>query len=399
MPEEGGYECNTPFVEVQPGWQGYGVTSGYSSNYVWVVFAVAEPAVPVCGDGIVQAGEQCDPPGQREQCLTITGQQGYKECNENCLWTSCTAYACTPGETKCEGADIYVCNSDGMGWSKQETCDTACIEDAPGHASCAVCSPGEKRCNGMYLEVCNAYGTGWDKQYCEYGCAEGRCLTACENPNFKQCDPGEQQTRPCGKCGTQVRTCNDDCTWGDWGPCQGEGVCIPGTSEYCELNGIPGEKVCQDNCQWGVCVQTGECHPGETRTCGNCGTQTCDSTGHWGPCQNQGECTPGDTKICVSDQGCQHTIECLANCQWEDCPQDECVPGSTMECDVNGIPGIMTCSEQCTWGYCQQTGECVPGSTKSCGECGIQVCDYSGHWSPCQPQQNVCGEGYVCVEQ
>ena len=75
------------------------------------------------------------------------------------------------------------------------------------------------------------------------------------------CDPGDQETADCPMCGTKTRTCGNDCQWGPWSDCTGQG----------------------------------ECEEGDTRPCGQCGgTQTCDSTCHWGPCE---ETCPPDAAV------------------------------------------------------------------------------------------------------
>ncbi|MFW6369480.1 MAG: hypothetical protein ACOC0J_02740, partial [Myxococcota bacterium] len=36
-----------------------------------------------------------------------------------------------------------------------------------------------------------------------------------------ECVPGSQESRPCGDCGEQARTCTDDCVWSSWSDCEG----------------------------------------------------------------------------------------------------------------------------------------------------------------------------------
>src|SRR6202171_2091866 len=38
----------------------------------------------------------------------------------------------------------------------------------------------------------------------------------------KECNHGDIDTRPCGKCGKQVRTCSIGMRWNDWHVCEGE---------------------------------------------------------------------------------------------------------------------------------------------------------------------------------
>jgi len=39
-------------------------------------------------------------------------------------------------------------------------------------------------------------------------------------PVTYQCAAGAKASRPCGKCGTQSRTCKASCQWGNWGSCK-----------------------------------------------------------------------------------------------------------------------------------------------------------------------------------
>jgi formylglycine-generating enzyme required for sulfatase activity len=43
----------------------------------------------VCGNGVIEAGEDCDPPGQREICTGPTIPYGKRTCSDLCLWTEC----------------------------------------------------------------------------------------------------------------------------------------------------------------------------------------------------------------------------------------------------------------------------------------------------------------------
>ncbi len=99
-------------------------------------------------------------------------------------------------------------------------------------------------------------------------------------------------TKVCGKCGETSALCQADKTWSVYGACEAE---------------------------------TGECTPGETAACGNCGTKTCDQFCGWGACMNEpaNNCTPGTSE--QSTVGCPpqgnvkpyRTRSCKTDCQWE----------------------------------------------------------------------------------
>ncbi len=103
----------------------------------------------------------------------------------------------------------------------------------------------------------------------------------------------------------------------------------------------------------------GDCTPGQTRDCGNCGTSTCTAQGTWGPCEGQGVCSPGDVQQGGPCGNCGHYEQ--------------------------------TCTRQCQWGPAQCVGQgCAPGSTRSCNGCGVQECNSSCSWGPCVRARDYC---------
>jgi hypothetical protein len=70
------------------------------------------------------------------------------------------------------------------------------------------------------------------------------------------CTPGEvNDASACGKCGTQTRTCQNNCTWKDTTKCANEGACWPGQEEfYPGVSCVAGkgqERSCTATCDWG----------------------------------------------------------------------------------------------------------------------------------------------------
>lgn len=97
--------------------------------------------------------------------------------------------------------------------------------------------------------------------------------------------------RTCGKCGKQQAICraNDAGTGGtvsNYGLCQNE---------------------------------IGQCTPGETGACGNCGTRTCNSSCNWGTCNGQppSSCSPGTTQY--SSATCTEPNTFIKQICGEDC--------------------------------------------------------------------------------
>ncbi len=183
------------------------------------------------------------------------------------------------------------------------------------------------------------------------------------------------------------------------GCCDEEGECRNGIHD--NICGIMGEacKDCSANglyCSDGECVAMGECEPGETLACGNCGFRTCRIDNTWGPCENTGECSPGATDIvgvCGNCGKLQRT--CSETCTWGSTAcvdQGECSPGAIEQGGVCGQCAVeqRTCNpETCHWSEWECVGhsECNPGETESsdtpCGNCGHErrTCDSNCMWS------------------
>jgi hypothetical protein len=168
------------------------------------------------------------------------------------------------------------------------------------------------------------------------------------------------------------------------------GGCTPGETVSC---GKCGTKTCATDCTWGACSGEGDCLAGSTQACGNCGIQVCDPTCHWQTtCQREGECKAGDSMACGN---CGRQT-CSATCTWGTCSDDgTCTPGATRSC---GKCGTETCgnsgSAGCGWsGVCTGEGACSPGSTRACGNCGTEACGDNCQWTGVCQNAGECAPG------
>lgn len=103
----------------------------------------------------------------------------------------------------------------------------------------------------------------------------------------------EITSRTCSMCGKQEAICENvdgGLSWSEYGPC--------------------GDK-------------KGVCEPGETRACGNCGTQTCSAYCGWGPCTGEpqppkGGCSPGSVQFISAGcpDGGRKSRTCDETCMW-----------------------------------------------------------------------------------
>lgn len=99
-----------------------------------------------------------------------------------------------------------------------------------------------------------------------------------------ECFFGASESRPCGNCGQQRRTCYSG-QWGDWGSCIGEGPCAPGTiqttacgSDIAPCHGGTRTRTCEAACVWGrysACAGSGYV-AGAPEICANGKDENCN---------------------------------------------------------------------------------------------------------------------------
>ena len=74
----------------------------------------------------------------------------------------------------------------------------------------------------------------------------------------QECAPLREESRSCGRCGKQTRTCNQFGFWDAYSSCEGEGICTPGTVEKISCgNGGVQERTCIQACEFliSACVE------------------------------------------------------------------------------------------------------------------------------------------------
>lgn len=317
---------------------------------------------------------------------------------------------CPPGQSICLDACADLQN-DAKNCGR---CGLACLAGQACIAGQCTCTPASCP-NGCCAGPLCLPGT--DKAACGAGgIACVTCLSLCVNGGCSGCTPGASQTMPCGNCGTQTRTCDQNGVWGVFGGCQNEGVCTPNQtrSAACGNCGTATE-TCDNSCQWaaGACQNQGACKPGTTRSsaCGNCGTltDTCGNNCQWaaGTCQNQGACKPGATRTAACGNCGTSTDTCGNNCQWAAgacAGQGACAPGTTRAggCDPCSQ---QTCNNSCQWGGCalkpgnacewqggvnKRNCTCRNGCGGSAYQWCLNTCQWSTQCSCCNPGCNSC---------
>jgi len=327
--------------------------------------------------------------------------------------------------------------------AKDNDCDG--VVDGFSESCFTDCGNGNRTCNGGVWGACSALEPKLCKNYdnCQM---ESMCLQQCPNAPPEQCNGqddncsgsvdetfscvlGDQKDQNCGNCGTQWATCNNNCSWGGWGNCEGQGVCASGqkkTDGNCEKCGQL-QYTCSNSCYWdnSVCINQGSCNPGDIKfegSCGNCGKKKyqCTNSCSWSPvgCENEGVCSPSDPpKYDGSCGNCgSQKWTCSNSCSWSksSCTsQGVCSPGK-----VSGSGcGAEVCSTACVWkgacgsqspdgcwcdGACAASGDCCGGgsSSNACEQCGYgcNSCEQTeccvGSVSYCQ-KKNL-GDGGSC---
>jgi Carboxypeptidase regulatory-like domain len=114
--------------------------------------------------------KRCSPQGNVEQCMTGVFTQ-IEACAFGCNMGQCTTMVtCNPGEQRCNGNQVEVCNSTGTAFLFSTTCSSGC---SMGLCQ-GTCTDGALRCNGKDVEKC--MGGSFVKQMtCTTFCDSGQC--------------------------------------------------------------------------------------------------------------------------------------------------------------------------------------------------------------------------------
>ncbi|MGH7895668.1 MAG: Ig-like domain-containing protein [Candidatus Binatia bacterium] len=256
---------------------------------------------PRCGDGILDPGEDCEPP--ESSCPFATtctdncecplpvcgdnicnGSEDGTTCCQDCGGCACfdEGGLCCVGETCatpgiCKGALCYPCACDEQcdpvpcpGTCGDGTCNSPgenavnCAVDCGCAATADACTPGSQAPNNGCGCDCDAVLDDFAcpdlESVCGYGgnCGDGKCATGCENST--NC------TADCPKCGDgscvaadgeNPCTCPDDCS-ND-----------PNACESCECSNHGGSGTSQGNCACKIDAGLSGC-PNNCSVCGPC---------------------------------------------------------------------------------------------------------------------------------
>jgi cysteine-rich repeat protein len=295
---------------------------------------------PVCGDGLVTGGEQCDDGG-------LSSGDG---CSATC--TVEPGFSCMGAPSLCQ----HICG-DGL-IVIGEVCDDGNAATGDGCADCGV--EEGWHCSG-------------EPSICAPICGDGLTL------GTEECDDGEENasvTSCCSEtCSFQpLGTACDDglvCTSSD--TCDGANVCGGGPRDCGAEEGNP----CTDE----------YCDP----------SSGCVYTDNTAPCEDGNACTENDTCAegeCVSGG----PVDCNDS---DVCTSDSCDPDSGCTYEFNTSPcddaNACTDTDTCSEGTCAgSTITCNDGNVCTDDSCNVATgCVFTNNVSPCD-DGNMCTEPDVC---
>jgi hypothetical protein len=153
---------------------------------------------PSCEPGVTCLGaelRQCN--ADLSGFLALETCQSAAHCDG--MGGACELTRCIQGEISCNGATLQRCNDGPTGHDELQTCATAALCDDLVRAACGdnplgcevgacpapLCEPGQLRCSGARLELCNSGRNGWD--FVDECVTTGVCEQTRQNPAAQSC--------------------------------------------------------------------------------------------------------------------------------------------------------------------------------------------------------------------
>ncbi|MGH7440731.1 MAG: DUF4215 domain-containing protein [Polyangiaceae bacterium] len=323
------------------------------------------PGAAVCGNGVVDTGEECDD----------GSNNGTGECTTSCKWT------CVSSDPTRNCAAPDSCSTQGTCDDAKHTCTAGAA--APDGTSCGDGGTGQVCHSGGCVSASCGDGVVEPPEQCDFGAGNG-IGTVCETDCTFSC------------------TIPNDCITPD--TCAGTNTCTAFTSSGSGGDGgSPGQKcVVGSPPDGGACLNGGTCQSNHLCASPSCGNGTLES----------GEQCDWGTAMNVHGSGCEP--DCTFSCSTSPlaanaCPSPDPCSVAPQSCEAVAGPGSSGGGQKCTAApiltACAPCGSaggvCVNGACKpgSCGDgCVVapETCD-PPHAGTCDPscQLIVCGDGKV----
>ncbi|MFO0632752.1 MAG: hypothetical protein U0168_07880 [Nannocystaceae bacterium] len=360
---------------------------------------------PVCGDGVVDAGEDCDGDDLGgASCMSEGFDGGRISCAADCtLDTSACNVNCGNGSLEepeeCDGVNLGGLDCVSQGFDAGElACSRGCTLDTTGCIS-FMCGndaiEGAELCDGTDLGGVDCIALGYDggALACDAGCA-AYDPSGCTGLN-NCCEAQDSGVFGCGDDACEAAVCGIDayCCENTW-----DGICVTEAYSLCPTT-------CVTSCGDGL-ITGGELCDGANLNGQDCITQgfasgtlacsgTCDGFDTSACVPFPGPCCVASTAAGCQDQACQDAV-CAADSfccdtQWdgqcaneaaalpaclgfESCPASVCGDGTVSGgevCDGTALGG-QTCE---TLGYPPPTSNCCVGNHggPGCDDGGCQA--------------------------
>ncbi|HVO22422.1 MAG TPA: hypothetical protein VMW56_02200 [Candidatus Margulisiibacteriota bacterium] len=413
--------------QAQIGWEI--TTANYDLYSFTTIGSLANTAIrffiPVCGNGVVEPGEQCDQGaanGTAGSCcnstctFTSSGTQcrasaGVCDVPESCTGTSgaCPADAFALASTVCRSGSGDACDPDETCTGSSAACPTDVVQPSTFvcRAAAGECDLDEK-CSGVAKQACpsdakKASGTACtdDGNVCTTDTCNGSSVlcqhppgnagTVCRSGSGDACDPDETCTGSSAACPSDVVQPSTFVCRAAAGECDLDEKCSGVAKQACPSDAKkPSGTACADD--GNVCT-TDTCN-GSSVLCqhppGNAGT-VCRASA--GPCDVEEKCS-GASASCPADGFVAPSIVCrpaAGNCDVAEnctgsgaaCPADTFKPSSVV---CRPSVGVCDLAENCTGG-----SPACPADAKSTAVCrpAVGQCDQAescdGHVDTCPP--------------
>ena len=315
---------------------------------------------PICGDGILDTGEQCE--------TTVACPSGYSCSNCQCFYQPFSS-------------PIRYCGNGIL--ESGETCDDGNQQNGDGCSSlCRWEQTLVARCGDGFLDA---------DEECDDGNQQNGddCSQDCQREHLDNCGNGIVESQE--ECDDGNRSDNDGCSV----RCQWEGPIVAGgevcgngiveSLEECDdglFNGVAGNP-CGVNCTFGMvgCTENNQCLAGYVCVDDQCVPCALDDQ-----CPTN-LCLDGVCSACTSGEQCSTHLclngICLPCASDTDCEDGQvCRNGSCLPCTANN---------QCKTGLCQN-GACIPCTQND--QCPTNLC-LDGVCSVCSSNLQ-CALGQIC---